>query len=262
MAWTLYWIAHLTTGWPGNVSNDSAGGAKIVAGNLSDDSAADLSGSEGSVTSGSGTITEATAQTGSYGTSYSYAMVLHDGASGYSNVINGSLTTNINVTLAVSGSVVFSGTETVKRVRAQIPSGSVVFSGAVDVLHERSITPAGDITFSGTAPFQTSAEFVISPSGSVVFSGSIELTRLRALVPAGDITFSGTQTLLRTRAAIPAGSVDFSGTNIFARTRVSAPAGQVTFQGHAALIFRPFDAIDGQYVNRLTIGVSRANRLS
>jgi hypothetical protein len=86
-----YWIAHLDSAWPGTPT-----GAQIAAGKLSNNNAAAYAGSEPAPTSGSGTITEATAITGLMdSTSYRIAWVVYDSVSNtYSNVVVGNVTTD------------------------------------------------------------------------------------------------------------------------------------------------------------------------
>lgn len=258
MAQTLYLVSYL--GSATDPADDATGHAQIKNGQDGSGASAAFAGS--TAWAGPSTYIDPTGL--SQATTYATAAVVYDDVLlQYSNRVLATETrTLLDVTFTVSGGITFAGTVALLRNRTQIPSGSFNLSGSVTPIKERSFVPAGEVVFSGTAPFQTSAEFVISPSGTVEFAGTVEANRVRALVPAGNIVFSGSNVILREKNLSPAGSIDFSGTNTLLRTKVLAPTGQVTFQGHAAIIFRPFDAIDGQYINRLTIGVSRANRLS
>ena len=92
-----YWIAHPDSTWPGTPT-----GAQIAAGKLSNNNNAAYAGSESAPTSGSGTITEATAITGlTGGTSYRIAWVVYDSVSDtYSNVVVGTESTLAGTTSA------------------------------------------------------------------------------------------------------------------------------------------------------------------
>ncbi len=95
MARTAYWIVNLSADWPG----DGVTGAQIAAGNLSDDSAADFAGPEAfSATSGTGTITEATAITLAASTAYKIAWTIYDDVSlTYATPVVGEVTTAAGV---------------------------------------------------------------------------------------------------------------------------------------------------------------------
>lgn len=102
----------------------------------------------------------------------------------------------------------------------------------------------------------------ITPSGSVVFSGAAVLQRTTVIVPSGGITFSGTADVQRTFVLAPAGQITFSGTVPLIRTSILTPSGSVFFSGTGSIIFLPDGALDSTGPNRISIGVSRAIKLS
>jgi hypothetical protein len=103
------------------------------------------------------------------------------------------------------------------------PSGGVSFGGAPAFIKTRLYVPAGTVTFGGTAPFSTSNTYTINPLGGVVLSGNPNQIHIKILVPSGGVIMGGTAPIL----FIPAGGG--GGSN---------------------------------YLNRISIGVSRANRIS
>lgn len=150
-------------------------------------------------------------------------------------------------TLSPSGGIAFSGTATAIRTRAQVPTGGPVFAGTAPI----TFTPAAGST-----------TYTITPSGGVVFSGTAVARRTRALAPTGGVVLGGTAAQIRTRALVPDGGIDFGGTAPQIRTRISLPVGGVTFSGTAGIIFIPAGGLPASNENRISVGVSRAIRLS
>jgi hypothetical protein len=202
-----YWIAHPDASWPGTPT-----GAQIAAGKLSNNNAAAYAGSEPAPTSGSGTITEATAITGLTGsTSYRIAWVVYDAASDtYSNVVVGDVTTdaaavsgtlattNANDTSAASGTTTVVGT--LARTNA---NDAVIASGTTTVVGTLARTNANDSVaasgfvggaVSGTVAY-TNANDTSAASGTTTVTGTVARTNANDSVAA-----SGTTTVIGTVA--------------------------------------------------------------
>lgn len=257
MALTLYAVVYLDSAT--DPANDATGKNQIKDGEDGDGNPAVWDGS--ATWTGSGQQLTASGLTDT--TDYAAAAVVYDDvALTFSNRVLATFSTLAVFTFSPSGSVAFSGTVGLLRERLQPVSGAVAFSGAAALLRLRELVPAGEVVFSGTAPFATTAEFVITPTGTVDFSGSEDFVRLHAQIPAGSVAFSGSNDIERERSLVPTGSIVFSGSEDFNRVRVEAPVGQVVFAGHAAMIFIPEGTEVTSYINRLTVGVNRANRVS
>jgi hypothetical protein len=167
----------------------------------------------------------------------------------------------------VSGSIAFSGSASLRRTHVQVPSGGIVFSGGVSLLRTRAQVPSGQITFSGTAPITFvpatgGTIYTITPSGGFTLSGAVPLLRTRVQIPSGGLSFSGTVPLFRTRVMVPAGNITFTGTVPLVRTRVTVPSGQIVFSGSASIIFIPAGSVTAVTLNRISIGLDRATRVS
>lgn len=169
-------------------------------------------------------------------------------------------------TITPSGGVTLSGAAALLRTRVQVASGGITFSGAAPQLRTRAQIPTGGVILSGTAPVTfvpvSGTIYTITPSGGVTFSGAAAQLRERVQVPAGGIILSGAVSMLRTRSIVPAGGIVFSGEALQIREHISIPVGGVTFSGTAGIIFIPAGGLPSVAENRISIGVSRAIRVS
>jgi len=191
-----YWIAHPDASWPGTPT-----GEQIAAGKLSNNNAAAYAGSEPAPTSGSGTITEATAITGLTGsTSYRIAWVVYDAASDtYSNVVVGDVTTDaaaVSGTLATTNAndtSAASGTTTVVGTLARTNANDAVSaSGTTTIVGTLARTNANDSVaasgfvggaVSGTVAY-TNANDTSAASGTTTVTGTVARTNANDSVAA------------------------------------------------------------------------------
>jgi hypothetical protein len=216
-----YWIAHPDASWPGTPT-----GAQIAAGKLSNNNAAAYAGSEPAPTSGSGTITEATAITGLTGsTSYRIAWVVYDSVSDtYSNVVVGDVTTDaaaVSGTLATTNAndtSAASGTTTVVGTLARTNANDAVSaSGTTTVVGTLARTNANDSlsasgsvggAVSGTVAY-TNANDTSAASGTTTVTGTVARTNANDSVAASGAAGAVTGTVAVTNAN---DSVSASGT--------------------------------------------------
>jgi hypothetical protein len=142
-----------------------------------------------------------------------------------------------------SGGIVFSGTVTPVKGRANLPTGGVVYSGAVTALRGRSVTPSDGVTFSGAVTPVRGR--VVPPVGGVVFSGSGNFVRtINVPSPSGGVVFAGTATGIRGAVRHPIGGMVWGGIGQALRGRVAVPLDGLVFGGAAVVIGDHIDTQD------------------
>ena len=166
-------------------------------------------------------------------------------------------------TLTVGGTVVFSGSGSIAKIRSQSASGTIVFSGTAVAQRVRVESVGGTVLFSGTAPITFTAvgggtTYNLTVGGTVVFSGVSALSKVRVSSASGTLLFSGTLAQLHTRSQTISGSMLFSGNSPQVRTKIDSAGGVVVFNSSAPMSFIPGSAPAGATISRLNVKVSRS----
>lgn len=111
-------------------------------------------------------------------------------------------------TYAGSGSLVFSGTASVDKIKDYPASGSLTFSGTAAVDTVKSFLASGDIVFSGAATtayvLTGAATYPYTGSGSIAFSGDAVLAKTKAYLGDGSVVFAGAATTALVGVTFPA----------------------------------------------------------
>lgn len=229
-----YWIAHPDASWPGTPT-----GAQIAAGKLSNNNAAAYAGSEAAPTSGSGTITEATAITGlTGGTAYRIAWVVYDSASDtYSNVVVGTESTLAGAYSLTADAGAFSlagqEAELLKSKTVQADAGAFALAGQDAALLKSKVVnaEAGAFSLSGQDAELLKSRVVSAEAGSYALSGQ-DATLI--------YTSAGAYTLTADAGAFVIAGQDAS---LLLGRVVSADAGEYALSGQdAAIVYTPVGA--------------------